>query len=69
MYFKISHNIGIPSTQKLQKYFDCSSLDFKTNAIKRMAMPKTSKKFEEIEWYISKETKKNNNRPPNNRVF
>ena len=33
-----------------------------------MAMPKTKKKFEEIEWCNSKETKRNNNRLPNHRV-
>ena len=49
MYFKNNHNIGIPSTQKLLKYFDCSALDFKTNPINRMAMPKTKKTFEEAE--------------------
>ena len=32
-------------------------------------MPKTNKKFEEMEWYISKKTKKNNNNPPSNWVF
>jgi hypothetical protein len=47
VYFKISHKIGIPSTQKLQKYLDCSALDLKTNPINRMAMPKTKKTFEE----------------------
>ena len=68
MYFKNNHNIGIPSTQKLLKYFDCSASDFNTNPINRMAMPKTKKKFEEKEWCNSKKTKRNNNRPPNHRV-
>jgi hypothetical protein len=69
LYLKINHKIGIPSTQKLEKYLDCSALEVKSVIINNSTMDIVIKRYSDGRKYPSKDIKAISKIPPSTFVL